>query len=419
MSRRTPLVGYLAGSAISLTGTRVSMIAIPWLVLTTTGSATQTGLVAFAEMAPLVALKAGAGPLVDRVGARRIAITCDVLSVLAVGLVPVLHVAGVLSFPALLALVAVAGGLRGPGDGAKSAFVPALAEHAQIPLERVTGLAGAIERTAGFLGAAFAGGLVALLGPANALVVDAASFALCALIFGLSTRGMPAERVETAPAGTSYAAELREGWDFLRRDTVLLSISAMVAITNVLDQAATAVLVPVWARDNGYGVAVIGAYFAVFSAASIGGAGLAAWLGPRLPRFRTYVIAFLVCGAPRFVVFALGLPLGVVLAVAVVGGLASGFLNPILGAVIYERIPVAMMGRVSSLNTALCWSLIPLGGLLGGLLISTVGLAPALLVTGGAYLLTTMAPPAFPGFRQFDERPAAAPVHDAVPHPAG
>jgi MFS family permease len=122
---------------------------------------------------------------------------------------------------------------------------------------------------------------------------------------------------------------------------------------------------------------------------------------------------------PRFAVLALGFPLWSVLLVLFVGGFGSGFLNPILGAVIYERIPVAMMGRVSSLNTALCWSLIPLGGLLGGLLISTVGLAPALLVTGGAYLLTTMAPPAFPGFRQFDERPAAAPVHDAVPHPAG
>ena len=55
MSPRTTLWGYLVAVAISITGTRVSMIAIPWLVLTTTGSPTKTGLVAFAEMAPLVA----------------------------------------------------------------------------------------------------------------------------------------------------------------------------------------------------------------------------------------------------------------------------------------------------------------------------------------------------------------------------
>src|SRR5690606_35726081 len=115
---RRPLRGWLLAEAISLTGTRASMVAIPWFVLTTTGSATQTGLVAFAEMAPLVALKALAGPLVDRVGARRVAITADVGSFAAIGLVPLLHVLGALSFPVLLGVVALAGALRGPGDGA-------------------------------------------------------------------------------------------------------------------------------------------------------------------------------------------------------------------------------------------------------------------------------------------------------------
>ena len=46
MSRRSPLVGALTAEGISFLGTRVSMIAIPWFVLSTTGSATQTGLVA-------------------------------------------------------------------------------------------------------------------------------------------------------------------------------------------------------------------------------------------------------------------------------------------------------------------------------------------------------------------------------------
>jgi MFS family permease len=123
--RRTPLIGFLVADAVSLAGTRISMIAIPWLVLTTTGSAAQTGLVAFAELLPLVVVQALAGPVIDRLGARRVAITGDLLSMAVVGLIPLLHLAGALSFPALLALVAVAGGLRGAGDGAKHAFVPA------------------------------------------------------------------------------------------------------------------------------------------------------------------------------------------------------------------------------------------------------------------------------------------------------
>lgn len=44
------LTAVLAAQAAAWTGTRVSAIAVPWFVLTTTGSAGQTGTVVFAEM---------------------------------------------------------------------------------------------------------------------------------------------------------------------------------------------------------------------------------------------------------------------------------------------------------------------------------------------------------------------------------
>ena len=112
MSRRTPLVGFLLADAISLCGTRVSMIAIPWLVLTTTGSAAQTGLVAFAELLPLVVVQALAGPLIDRLGARRVAISCDLMSMVAVGLQVAGAYAAIVTFGVLLTVaIYVVGGL--------------------------------------------------------------------------------------------------------------------------------------------------------------------------------------------------------------------------------------------------------------------------------------------------------------------
>src|SRR4051812_49552055 len=90
-SRRVPLYGWLTAECISITGTRVSMIAIPWLVLTTTGSATRTGLVAFAEMAPLVVLQALAGPAMDRLRAPPGGGTRGPLRVGGVGAVPGAH----------------------------------------------------------------------------------------------------------------------------------------------------------------------------------------------------------------------------------------------------------------------------------------------------------------------------------------
>ena len=401
--RRRPLVGFLVADAISLCGTRVSMIAIPWLVLTTTGSAAQTGLVAFAELLPLVVVQALAGPLIDRLGARRVAITGDLLSMVVVGMIPLLHLAGALTFPVLLALVAVAGGLRGASDGAKHAFVPALSAHAQVPLERTTGLTSAVERTASFGGAALAGFLVALVGPANALIVDAVSFGVCAAVFAWSTASMRAKPVDERPAGTTYVQELREGWDFLRRDPVLVAMTAMIAITNLLDLAYSAVLLPVWVKDGGYGAGVLGAIFATWAAASAVGSFVAAWAAERMPRFQVYLWAFLITGLPRFLVLALGAPLWLVLATCMLGGFASGFLNPIIGAVIYERVPDAVMGRVTTLSNALCWSLMPFGGLLGGVLSDSLGIVAALLIVGVAYLAATMAPLAIPSFRQFDK----------------
>jgi MFS family permease len=409
MSTRRPLYGWLTSEAVSITGTRVSMIALPWFVLTTTGSPGKTGLVALAEMLPLVILKVLGGPIIDRVGARRVSITCDLLSVLVVGSVPLLYHSGHLSFPAFLLLVAMAGALRGPGDGAKHALVPALVEQADVPMERATGLGSTVERGASMLGAAFAGGLIAVIGPANALVVDAGSFLLSAALLAWATSGMArtAEREEGA-VEPPYRRQLAEGWRFLRGDRVLLGIAVMVALTNFLDIAWATVLVPVWAREYGGGAAAIGLLFAVFSGASVVGAMCAAAWGERLPRYRTYLVAFLVCGAPRFVVMAFDVPVWWVLAVSVAGGFASGFLNPILGAVIYERIPSPLVGRVTSLTTAMCFALMPLGGLLGGVLVGSFGLTAAMLAIGAAYFVVTMAPAFDPRWHEMDDRPAAA-----------
>jgi MFS family permease len=399
---RVPLYGWLTAEAVSLLGTRVSMIAIPWLVLTTTGSPTQTGLVAFAEITPMVLLKAFGGPLVDRAGARRTAITADGLSFLVVGLIPLLHHAGALGFPLLLGLVAVAGALRGPGDAATTALIPALVERAEVPFERATGLSSAIERGATMIGAAIAGGLVAKVGAATAVAVDAVSFGVCAVLLLVTTRSLEQrglDRLDRRETPTSYVDDLREGWRFLRRDAVLMSLCLMVAVTNLLDLAWSAVLLPVWAHESGAGVGAVGLVFSVWGGASMLGSVVAAAYGTRLPRFATYLVAFLVTGLPRFVLFALGVPLWAILAMCVVGGASSGFLNPVLGAVQFERIPRAMVGRVTALSSAVCWSLMPLGGVLGGVLVSGIGLSSALLAVGIAYFAATMAPALLPSFR--------------------
>jgi MFS family permease len=111
--RRWPLYGVLAGSTISWLGTAMTAVALPWLVLVETGSASRTGIVGFVQMAPYVLLHATAGPLVDRFGARRSAISGDLAAAVVIAVVPLLYAAGLLGFAALAVLVGLAGGARG------------------------------------------------------------------------------------------------------------------------------------------------------------------------------------------------------------------------------------------------------------------------------------------------------------------
>jgi MFS family permease len=120
-------------------------------------------------------------------------------------------------------------------------------------------------------------------------------------------------------------------------------------------------------------------------------------------------------GAPRFVVLALGAPIWLVIAVYVVSGLGMGFINPIIGAIQFERAPRAMYGRVRTLVVAVAWSGIPFGGLVGGGLVALLGLSPALLVAGAAYLVTTTLP-AFQGeWAEMDRQRRLSAVAPQVP----
>ncbi len=420
MRRGGPFLALAAAETLSLSGTRLSTIAIPWLVLSTTGSPVLTGLTAMMEMLPYVAAKALSGPLIDRVGPKRIAVVCDTASVAVVGLVPLLDLFGLLDMPLLLPVVFAMGALRGPSDAAKQAMVPDIATLAAMPLERVTGVVGAIERLASTAGAAGAGALIGLIGPGQALVVNAVTFAAAALIVGVGipglrrvpeSRGMPEPcgAPEARPGGiSSYFSDLREGWSFLRGDVVLVSIVTMVATTNLLDQAYHAVLLPVWTQSSGHGPELLGAMFSAFTGASIAGAAIAAAIGERMPRLMVYTVAFLLTGFPRFLVVALDAPPALIFITLAIAGFASGFLNPILSAVIFERIPKPLTGRVTAMNAALCFALIPFGGLVGGALISTIGLAAALSLTGLAYLAATLFPLALKSFRGFDKAVADA-----------
>jgi MFS family permease len=403
-----PLAGVLTATGLALTGTRISVVALPWFVLVTTGSAGRTGLVAFCEMAPYVLVKALIGPMLDRSAPRTVSWVTDSVSAAAVLTIPALHAADALSFPVLLLLVALIGTARAPGDLAKEVMVPEAAERGRIPLERATGLGGVAERLAATVGPAAGGALVALLGPLAGLIVNSACFALGSLVIALVVpRGVGRTGQQDEPAeqpSPGYWRRLGEGMRFLRRDRLLLAVTLMIAVTNLLDAAFVSVLKPVWAKESGNGPAAIGILGTVEGLSAIAGSVVAAAVAHRLNRRLVFFAGFLVAGAPRFLILAADVPLWVAVAVFPVCGFGAGFINPILGAVIYERVPRQLLGRVKGLGTSLAWLGIPLGGLAAGAAVASIGLVPALVAAGVTYFFTTNLAGLRPEWRQMNRR---------------
>jgi MFS family permease len=402
-NQRRGLVGLLTAVGISTAGTRMSLLALPWFVLTTTGSPTLTGLVATVELTPYVLVQAVGGPAVDRVGAWRTAIAGDVGAGILVGLVPVLHVVGLLTTPELLLLVGIAGALRGAGDASREVLLPGVGEQAGTPVERCAGLFDGVSRGAQLLGAPLAGVLIGLTNAVNVLAIDAGTFIVSAVLVATlvphSAQPAPVEHDE--PLG--YVASLREGFAFIRGDRLLLGIGVMVLVTNLLDNANAAVLTPVWARDVAHSAVALGLISAAFGLGAVAGNVVTTWLGPRLPRRWTYAVGFLMTGGPRMLTLALASSVSPVLAVGVIAGFGAGGINPILGAVQYRRIPRHLQVRVLGAVNAAAWAGMPFGGLIAGGLVESVGLRPTLAMGAAIYFATTLTPFVFPAWRGMDE----------------
>jgi MFS family permease len=395
-----PLQALLTANAVSVLGTTMTLLAIPWFVLTTTGSATRAGVVGACETVPLVLTSALGGPMIDRLGALRAAIGSDLLAAAGTATIPLLLVTVGLEFWQLCLLVAATAVVRAPGDTARTVLVPAVVALAQTPVERATSAQDGVSRGARMLGAPLAGVLIAVIGPAQVLLVDAVTFVLSA---ALLRAAVPSSARAAAHDGTSYLTQLREGLAGVRRDRLVQAIVVMVMVTNLLDAAWAGVLMPVYARDVLDSSVGLGFLFSAFGVGALAGNLLSAVVGPSLPRWPVYTGAFLLVGAPRFGLMAAEPALWVLLAGTALLGIATGFINPILSAVEFERVPVALQSRVLGLASAGVLAGMPVGAVVGGLSVEHLGLTPTLLGTGGLYLLTTLSPLVFPVWRRMDE----------------
>jgi len=404
-----PIYALFVGNIISYIGNTLTLLAIPWFVLQTTGSVEEAGIVGFFSLISMIASSFLSSVLVERIGYKRTSVIGDLLSGLTVLLIPLLYNTIGMAFWELLVLVFLGGVLRAPANTARSTLVPNLAELAQMRLERANSFDEGVSRMAVLVGAPLAGILIVSLGANNLLWLDATSFAFSALAIGLF---VPAhltikKRKKTQPGATStvkkgYFASLAEGLSFTK-DPVLLTLLITFIITNMLASASSTVVMPAYIQQTYHSSVPFGLLYAAFSGMGFVGTILYGFIGYRFPRRATLIFCIIIGGAIRFWILLIpSFPIQLIW--FTLAGLAFGPINPLLFTVIQERTPRERLARVMGVGSAMVMGGMPLGALASGFVAAWIGLPATLIAMGAIYMLATLSILVNPQFKQMEKK---------------
>jgi MFS family permease len=399
--RQRAIAGLLTAQVVSALGTQMTFLALPWFVLETTGSPTRMGVVLAAELLPVALLGIPSGTVVARLGARNTMLLGDLCRAPVLLAVPVLHSAGVLSFPLLLVLVALLGVFIAPYFASQRLVLPELLGDDERTVSQANAVLEGTQRATALLGPALAGVLIATIGAPNVLYLDAASFLFSFTVLLLFVP----RRAPVVPTEDSHG--VLAGIRFLLRDRILRVLGVTALVANGMGTMLVAALPVLAYEEFGGSSRIAGAFFAAFGIGAVAGSIVAVKLVSRFEPLRLGATAFVALTIP---VFALGLELPVL---GVMGALAlSSFFGPLVNAplitVITTRTPEALRAKVTTAVITTAMLAGPVGYLVAGPLIESWGPRPVFLLVAAGQLLATL-PFLAVAFRSGE--PAPAPAH--------
>jgi MFS family permease len=385
--------------AISYFGTYLAPIAVAFAVLDLTGSATDTGIAFACWTVAQVSTLLVAGVVADRLPRRIVMVGSDLANVAVRATMGVLLVSDHAAVWHVFVLQALGGAATAFYSPASSGLVPEVVEPAK--LQRANALMGIARYLSFPLGAATGGAIVATIGSGTALLVDAGTYALSALLlFGIR---LPARaRAATTP---NFVAELREGWRAWTEHTWVWLLNVWIAAYFLITYAPFFVLGPYIAKHDLGGA---GAWGTVVTGEGLGAlAGAFIGLRIRPPRPWVLVGGIFALTSVQSILLAAHASYVLIACAAVVAGFSFA-----LGSIIFETgvqraIAPDKLSRVSAYSWMCAMVFLPLGYALAGPIAAAVGMS-AYLVFGAVWILVTTAlVVAVPAVRNY-RLPAAA-----------
>ncbi|HVH30377.1 MAG TPA: MFS transporter [bacterium] len=369
---------------ISVFGDRFSELAIPLIaVLTLSATPGQMGILTAVTRAPFLLIGLFAGVWVDRLPRRPVLITGDMGRAVVLLSIPLAAALGGLSMLLLYAVGVLVGILTVFFDVAYQAYLPALVHRGQL-VEGNSKLE-ATRSLAGLAGPSIAGVVIQLLSAPVAIVLDAISFVASGGLISLIRRRESA--IERSVRGL-VLLEVREGLSVVLGNPLLRSIAGCTGTTNFFSSALFALYILFATRELNLGPAQIGVIFSIGGVTGLIGALTAGWVAHRLGVGRTIVGASLLFGLAQLPVAAASAGTAWLL---ILSTMLVSFANPIYNinqvSLRQAITPHKLQGRMNATMRFLVWGTMPLGGILGGVLGSSVGLRAAIGVAAAGGLL--------------------------------
>jgi len=261
---RAPLLVFVGANLVSMTANTVTLVAIPWFVLTTTGSATKTGITALFATLPYGAAAFFGGIVVNRVGARWMSVFGDAASAAAMAAIPLLYATGGLELWHVWALTLVRAVCDAPAAAARHSLLPDLARLSGVSLERTNSLFTSTEHIAYMVGAPLGGALIVLLGGVAVLWVSAGSF----LVAAAAVRLVVPDR-RTGDVALTYVRDVVGLLRFVWHDRVILTLLILPMIGSFLISPLSPVVLPTYAKTVYDSAPSLGALLAAYGLGGI------------------------------------------------------------------------------------------------------------------------------------------------------
>ena len=377
------------GQLISLIGDRVHQVALAFVVFYATGSEIALGAVFFVSLLPNLLFGAIAGTLVDRWDHREVMIVSDLLRAALVLLIPILAVTNlVLVYPMVFLVTTISMFFR----PAKGAILPRLV--AEEDLTTANSAMWIAETFADIGGYAVAGLFVALLGSQLPLAfwADAVTYVASAiLIASISVAPLQRAASVAGQAGSSFVAELREGWRFLRNEPAVFANTLQATVAQFMLGIFIA-LMPAYAATSISGAPVAGSAVYGFLEGGVGAGNLIGGfviglIGSRIALGRMVIVGYVVTGG---CVAALALTGNFATAMALVFGAGVGNLAFVIPSqtIVQTHTPPELMGRLLGLQFTMVFGSMAIATGVGGVMGQFLGVPLTLGLFG---LLTAVA----------------------------